>query len=89
MTFKEFLTALVPVELFKGMSLTGGYFFKFQKKETVQYPEARLEPKDRFRGMFGYDSAISEVVNYARDIDSWMRNGGKAAIARQMGIHND
>ena len=39
--------------------------------------------------MFGYDSAISEVVNYARDIDSWMRNGGKAAIAREMGIHND
>ena len=25
-------------------------------KETVQYPgEARLVPKDRFRGMFGYD----------------------------------
>ena len=38
--------------------------------------------------MFGYDSAISEAVNYARDIDAWMRNGGKAAIARQMGIHN-
>jgi hypothetical protein len=39
--------------------------------------------------MFGYDSAISEAVNYARAIDSWMRSGGKAAIARQMGIHND
>jgi succinyl-CoA synthetase beta subunit len=38
--------------------------------------------------MFGYDSAISEVVNYARAIDTWMRNGGTAAIARQMGIHN-
>ena len=38
--------------------------------------------------MFGYDSAISEGVNFARDIDAWMRNGGKAAIARQMGIHN-
>jgi hypothetical protein len=39
--------------------------------------------------MFGYDSAISEVVNYARDIDTWMRGGGRTAIARRMGIHND
>lgn len=38
--------------------------------------------------MFGYDSAISEAVNYARAVDSWMRKGGKTAIARQMGIHN-
>jgi len=38
--------------------------------------------------MFGYDSAISEAINYARGIDTWMREGGKAAIARQMGIHN-
>ena len=38
--------------------------------------------------MFGYDSAISEAVNYARAIDDWMRSGGKAAIARQMGIDN-
>jgi len=38
--------------------------------------------------MFGYDSAISEAVNYARAIDTWMREGGKTAIARQMGIHN-
>jgi len=39
--------------------------------------------------MFGYDSAISEAVNYARAIDTWMREGGRAAVARQMGIHND
>ena len=26
----------------------------FRPRETVQYPEKRLEPKDRFRGMFGY-----------------------------------
>jgi NADH-quinone oxidoreductase subunit I len=50
----SFLSKLVPIELFKGMGLTGAYFFRFQKKETVQYPERRLEPKDRFRGMFGY-----------------------------------
>jgi NADH-quinone oxidoreductase subunit I len=54
MSMKSFLSRLIPTELFKGMGLTGGYFFKFQKKETVQYPEKRLEPTDRFRGMFGY-----------------------------------
>lgn len=53
MGFMDFLSKLVPVELFQGMAVTGGYFFK--RKETVQYPEKRVEPKDRFRGMFGYD----------------------------------
>ncbi len=51
---KEFFSRLIPVDLFKGLRVTGGYFFR--RKETVQYPEQRLEPKDRFRGMFGYDS---------------------------------
>jgi NADH-quinone oxidoreductase subunit I len=50
----DFLAKLVPVELFRGMGVTGGYFLK--RKETVQYPEKRVEPSDRFRGMFGYDS---------------------------------
>ncbi len=36
--------------------------------------------------MFGHDSAMSGVVNYARDIDSWMRNGGRAEIARHIGL---
>jgi NADH-quinone oxidoreductase subunit I len=53
MGFMDFLKRLIPVELFRGMAVTGGYFFK--GKETVQYPENRVEPKDRFRGMFGYD----------------------------------
>jgi succinyl-CoA synthetase beta subunit len=35
---------------------------------------------------FGFDSAISEVVNYAKDIDQWMRAGGRAEIARHLGI---
>jgi succinyl-CoA synthetase beta subunit len=38
--------------------------------------------------MFGYDSAISEVINYAKAVDSWMRDGGKTTIARHMGISN-
>jgi hypothetical protein len=36
--------------------------------------------------MFGHDSAMSAVVNYARGIDQWMRDGGTADIARRMGI---
>lgn len=36
--------------------------------------------------MFGHDSAMSGVVNYAREIDTWMRAGGRTEIARQMGI---
>ncbi|MEJ2188385.1 MAG: NADH-quinone oxidoreductase subunit I [Acidobacteriota bacterium] len=53
MTVGEFLKKLVPTDLFTGMGVTGGYLFR--RKETVQYPEKRVEPKDRFRGVFGYD----------------------------------
>jgi len=49
----EFFKRLIPTDLFSGMALTGGYLFR--RKETVQYPEKRLEPADRFRGMFGFD----------------------------------
>jgi NADH-quinone oxidoreductase subunit I len=50
---KDFFSKLIPIELFKGLGVTGGYLFR--RKETVQYPEKRITPKDRFRGMFGYD----------------------------------
>ena len=36
--------------------------------------------------MFGFDSAISEVVNYAKRIDEWMKAGGRAEIAAHLGI---
>lgn len=36
-------------ELFKGLSVTGRYFFK--KKITVQYPEEETPVSPRFRGM--------------------------------------
>jgi succinyl-CoA synthetase beta subunit len=36
--------------------------------------------------MFGFDSAMSEVVNYAQAADEWMKNGGRAIVAKQMGI---
>jgi NADH-quinone oxidoreductase subunit I len=53
MTVREFLAKLFPTDLLQGLRVTGSYFFRH--KETVQYPEKRLEPTDRFRGMFGYD----------------------------------
>lgn len=37
---------------------------------------------------FGFDSAISEVVNYAKKVDLWMRDGGRAEVARHLGITN-
>jgi len=36
--------------------------------------------------MFGHDSAMSGVVNYARAVDDWMCAGGRAEIARCMGL---
>jgi succinyl-CoA synthetase beta subunit len=35
---------------------------------------------------FGFDSAISEVVNYTKKIDDWMRAGGRAEIAAKLGL---
>jgi succinyl-CoA synthetase beta subunit len=35
---------------------------------------------------FGFDSAISEVVNYAKRVDDWMKAGGRDAIARHLRI---
>jgi NADH-quinone oxidoreductase subunit I len=53
MSFGDFVQRLIPTDLFTGMGVTGAYLFR--KKETIQYPEKRMKPKDRFRGMFGYD----------------------------------
>ena len=35
---------------------------------------------------FGFDSAISEVVSYAKKIDMWMKRGGRESIAAHMGL---
>lgn len=35
---------------------------------------------------FGHDSAMSEVINYAMDINKWMMNSGKEEIAAKMNI---
>ncbi|PIW26004.1 MAG: carboxylate--amine ligase [Rhodospirillales bacterium CG15_BIG_FIL_POST_REV_8_21_14_020_66_15] len=36
--------------------------------------------------MFGFDSAISEVVNYAQQVDGWMKVGGRQQIAKSLGL---
>ena len=36
--------------------------------------------------MFGFDSAISEVVNYAQRVDRWMKAGGRQEIAASLGL---
>lgn len=36
--------------------------------------------------MFGYDSAMSEVINFAQAVDTWMANGGRKEIANKLGI---
>ena len=48
MSVGDFVRRLIPTDLFGGMAVTGGYLFR--RKETVQYPEKRLEPAARFRG---------------------------------------
>ena len=35
---------------------------------------------------FGFDSAISEVVNYTKKVDAWMRAGGRDEIAASLGL---
>jgi len=35
---------------------------------------------------FGFDSAISEVVNYTKKVDAWMRGGGRDEIAASLGL---
>jgi succinyl-CoA synthetase beta subunit len=36
--------------------------------------------------MFGHDSSMSGVVNYAKAIDDWMKAEGKSIVASKMGI---
>ncbi len=36
--------------------------------------------------MFGHDSAMSEVVNFAQAADRWMSEGGRDLVAKRLGI---
>ncbi len=53
MALKKWLDKLTLLDLFDGLSVTGRHFF--QKKVTIQYPEQKKIPSDRFRGMFRLD----------------------------------
>ena len=46
---KAYFKSLLLLELLKGLSVTGRYFFK--KKFTVQYPEEKAPISPRFRGI--------------------------------------
>jgi len=46
---RDYLRSLTLSELFKGLSVTGRYFFK--RKFTVQYPEEKAPISPRFRGL--------------------------------------
>jgi len=35
---------------------------------------------------FGHDSAMSEVINYARAVNKWMLNGGKEEIKKKLNV---
>jgi NADH-quinone oxidoreductase subunit I len=53
LSVKKILDKIVLLDLFDGLMVTGKHFFK--KKTTIQYPEQKKEPSDRFRGMFRLD----------------------------------
>ena len=36
--------------------------------------------------IFGFDSDMSEVINYARAVDTWMKEGGREEIAKHLRI---
>jgi len=48
-SMKEIFNSLLLKELFKGMAVTGKYFFA--RKITVQYPEEKTPQSFRFRGL--------------------------------------
>jgi NADH-quinone oxidoreductase subunit I len=54
--------SLLPFDLAQGLGVTGKYLFR--KKVTIQYPDKKKEPADRFRGMFGFSEERC-IVCYA------------------------
>lgn len=39
--------------------------------------------------IFGFDSAMTDVVRYAQTADQWMKNGGRAEVAKMLGLPPD
>ena len=57
-TLGQWFRNLLLVDLLIGLATSGKHLF--WKKFTVQYPEQRIEPAERFRGMFKY---LPQVCN--------------------------
>ena len=36
--------------------------------------------------LFGFDSDMSEVIQFARKVNAWMKDGGRAQVAQRLGI---
>jgi hypothetical protein len=36
--------------------------------------------------IFAFDSAMTDVVRYAQEADKWMKAGGRALLAKQLGV---
>jgi NADH-quinone oxidoreductase subunit I len=56
------IASLLPFDLAQGLGVTGKYLLR--KKVTVQYPDKKQVPADRFRGMFGFSEERC-IVCYA------------------------
>ncbi|GAB0058696.1 hypothetical protein SIID45300_03051 [Candidatus Magnetaquicoccaceae bacterium FCR-1] len=54
--------------------------------QGLSYLKDTLDSLGIPHAMFGYDSAMSEVINYAVAVDTWMKNGGRQVIAQKMGV---
>ncbi|MBF0165808.1 MAG: carboxylate--amine ligase [Magnetococcales bacterium] len=54
--------------------------------QGMGYMKDTLDSLGLPHAMFGYDSAMSEVINYAQAVDEWMRNGGREVIAKKLGV---
>jgi NADH:ubiquinone oxidoreductase subunit E len=39
--------------------------------------------------IFGFDSAMTDVVNYAQEANRWMKEGGRAEVAKLLGLPAD
>ena len=48
-TITNYIRSLILFELLKGLSVTGGYFYK--RKFTLMYPEQKAPVSPRFRGL--------------------------------------
>lgn len=88
-------------ETFRGMADALRWYFQTYKPVPIYVVVGRGGP-NLIRGMaylrdsveslglpyrfFGFDSAMSEVVNYALKVDQWMEKEGKRLLKEKMGI---